>query len=177
MIITVRNTTKQARVYQLAWRVASGEFKGHSEDVLRVDHDASGNSEIRRKRLRHGPVLRLLAGEVKEIPAALLHDPVLRADTVGNRPPVKIVRRETPKQFDERKAEEKKAADKIARLREERAVENKSKQKHEAAAQDQVTNTGGEAAPEAADKPALAEKAGSDGEKSSSRPRRRGRGK
>ena len=114
LIITLQNTTKQMRVYQLDQRVAAGEYKGRSETVHRIDHDKNGNASPRRVRLRHGPVLRLLAGEVREVPAAILHDPHLRRDTRGNRPPVKIVRRETPGENAKRKEEE--ATDEASRV-------------------------------------------------------------
>jgi hypothetical protein len=117
MIITIQNTTKQMRVYQLDQRVAAGAFKGHSENVNRIDHDKKGNANVRRVRLRHGPVLRIRAGEAVEIPSALLHDPGLRQDTRGKRPPIKIVRRETPDEHTARKAAEAKAEEERTEMR------------------------------------------------------------
>lgn len=99
MIITLKNTTKQMRVYQLEQRYAAGEYKSRSENVIRIRQRADGGADIRQQRLRHGPVLRLLAGEVKEVPAALLHDPKLRRDTKGKRPPLKILKRETEEEY------------------------------------------------------------------------------
>ena len=110
MIITIKNTTRQGRVYQLDQRVSSTGYKGYSETVLRIDHDAQGNSQVRRKRLRHGPVLRISAREVREVPAAIMHDKVLNADTKGSRPKIKILRRETAEENTARKSAEAQAA-------------------------------------------------------------------
>ena len=157
MIITIQNTTRQMRVYQLDQRVAAGEYKGRSETVNRVDHDKNGNASPRRVRLRHGPVLRLLAGETREVPAAILHDTGLRRDTRGNRPPIKIVRRESPQENAARHGAE-------AKAKAERAAQRK------AAAERQVKHVqeqGGKTAPATS---TTKEKAGSDGGK-------RGRGK
>lgn len=123
MIITIRNTTRQACVYQLDQRVSSVGFKGYSETVIRVTHDAQGNGQIRRQRLRHGPVLRLRAGETREVPAAILHDPKLGQDTKGPRPKIKILRRETPDENAKRKQDEAAAAEALVRRREARAKE------------------------------------------------------
>lgn len=123
MIITLKNATRQARVYQLDQRVASAGYKSHSETVIRVDHDVNGNSQVRRKRLRHGPVLRMRAGEEVSVPAALLHDKNLRKDTTGNRPPVRIVRRETQEEYKQRLASEKKTRQDLEDRRAARAAE------------------------------------------------------
>lgn len=95
MIITLKNTTKRMLVYQLEQRYAAGSYKSRSENVVRLRSRPDGGADIRQQRLRHGPVLRLLAGETKEVPAALLHDPQLRRDTKGRRAPLKILKRES----------------------------------------------------------------------------------
>lgn len=161
MIITIQNTTKSMRVYQLDQRVASGEYKGRSENVNRITHDKAGNAEVRRVRLRHGPVLRLLAGEVVEVPAAILHDTNLRRDTKGKRPPVKILRRETEQEHADRKKAEAEAAAELAERRKAQAERQAAHVKKQGAKTAPATTTTTE------------EKAGSESGKSGRGKRRR----
>lgn len=99
MIITLKNKTKRMRVYQLGQQYAAGAYKSRSENIMRLRQRADGGTDIRQERLRHGPVLRILAGETKEVPAALLHDPLLRRDTQGRNPPLAILKRESDEAY------------------------------------------------------------------------------
>lgn len=125
MIFTLKNTTRRPIVIQLEHRVSGGAFKSRSENVTRIDHDTNGNAQVRRVRLRHPPVLRIQAGGEAEVPASVMHDKEIQKRLKAQgRPTLKVLRRESVDEWQQRKADEAKAAAELAARREATAKRN-----------------------------------------------------
>ena len=74
-MLRIKNITKQVQVFQIKIENSAEGFEGSHQSMYEYAGEGGENKAVRKRIIRHGPVIRLRSGEDREVPACIVRDP------------------------------------------------------------------------------------------------------